>query len=211
MLQIIRNNNLRKDIGNMSQIQEEADWTVNYYTELDPEKRQVILKEHMEEPSTEADAYRQRLWVARYGKRRPKQDAFVGYLMNLKYIAESGSVDLGGQKKKLAAEVIHGLDLYEIEKQSEEHKAILYAELKNACLKYIDISAKGRGFTSVLFGMGQLDDESVAKKIADQLSTVVYTAPHMLHMEKEFAFLQKAAVEAFRLVYPNREHFLKKC
>lgn len=193
----------------MSQIQE-ADWAVNYYTELDPEKRQVTLKEHMEEPPTEADAYRQRLWVARYGKRRPKNDAFVGYLMSLKYIAESGSVDLGGQKKKLAAEVIHGLDLYEIEKQSEEHKAILYEELKNTCLKYIDISAKGRGFTSVLFGMGQLDDESVAKKIADQLSTVVYTAPHILHMEKEFAFLQKAAVDAFRSVYPNREHFLKK-
>lgn len=195
----------------MSQIEKEADWTVDYYMELDPEKRQIIYNDQIADSQTEADVYRQKLWVARYGKRRPKNDAFIGYLMNLKYIAESGSVDLGGQKKKLAAEVIHGLDLYEIEKQSEEHKAILYAELKNTCLKYIDISAKGRGFTSVLFGMGQLDDESVAKKIADQLSTVVYTAPHILHMDKEFAFLQKAAVEAFRSVYPNREHFLKKC
>ena len=193
----------------MSQIQE-ADWTVNYYTELDPEKRQIILNEHIIDPPTEADIYRHKLWVARYGKRRPKNDAFIGYFMSLKYIAESGSVNLGGQKKKLAAEIIHGLDLYEIEKQSEEQKVILYEELKNTCLKYIDISAKGRGFTSVLFGMGQLDDESVAKKIADQLSTVVYTAPHILHMEKEFAFLQKAAVDAFRSVYPNREHFLKK-
>ena len=195
----------------MSQIEKEADWTVDYYMELDPEKRQIIYNDHIADSQTEADVYRQKLWVARYGKRRPKNDAFIGYLMNLKYIAESGSVDLGGQKKKLAAEVIHGLGLYEIEKQSEEHKAILYAELKNTCLKYIDISAKGRGFTSVLFGMGQLDDESVAKKIADQLSTVVYTAPHVLHMDKEFAFLQKTAVDAFRLVYPNREHFLKKC
>ena len=195
----------------MSQIEKEADWTVDYYMELDPEKRQIIYNDQIADSQTEADVYRQKLWVARYGKRRPKNDAFIGYLMNLKYIAESGSVDLGGQKKKLAAEVIHGLDLYEIEKQSEEHKAILYAELKNTCLKYIDISAKGRGFTSVLFGMGQLDDESVAKKIADQLSTVVYTAPHIIHMDKEFAFLQKAAVEAFRSVYPNREHFLKKC
>ena len=32
----------------------------------------------------------------------------------------------------------------------------------------------------------------------------------MLHMEKEFALLQEAALEAFRQVYPNREHFLKK-
>ena len=195
----------------MSEVQKESDWIIDYYAELDPENRQTIYNDHIADSQTEADVYRQKLWVARYGKRRPNKDAFVGYLMNLKYIAESGSVDLGGQKKKLAAEVIHGLGLYEIEKQSEEHKAILYAELKNTCLKYIDISAKGRGFTSVLFGMGQLDDESVAKKIADQLSTVVYTAPHVLHMDKEFAFLQKAAADAFRLVYPNREHFLKKC
>lgn len=200
-----------KDIANMNQIQEQSDWMVDYYTELDPQKRQAILNAHIDNPPTKADAYRQKLWVARYGKRRPKNDAFVGYLMNLKYIAESGSVDLGGQKKKLAAEVIHGLDLYDIEKRSEEHKAILYAELKNVCLKYIDISANGRGFTSVIFGMGQLDDESVAKKIADQLSVAVYAAPHMLRMDKEFAFLQRAAVDAFRSKYPNREHFLKKC
>jgi hypothetical protein len=29
-------------------------------------------------------------------------------------------------------------------------------------------------------------------------------------MDKEFALMQKAALEAFREVYPNREHFLKK-
>ena len=42
----------------MSQIQKEPDWTVNYYTELDPERRQVILNEHIMEPLTEADGYR---------------------------------------------------------------------------------------------------------------------------------------------------------
>lgn len=38
---------------------------------------------------------------------------------------------------------------------------------------------------------------------------IAFRAPHLLHMEKEFALLQEAALEAFRQVYPNREHFLK--
>ena len=48
------------------------------------------------------------------------------------------------------------------------------------------------------------------KKIAEQISAIAFTAPHMLHMEKEFALLQEAAKRAFRAEYPNREHFLKK-
>ena len=65
-------------------------------------------------------------------------------------------------------------------------------------------------FRQIGFGMGQLSDEGVAKKIAEQISAIAFTAPHMLHMEKEFALLQEAAKRAFRAEYPNREHFLKK-
>ncbi|MCQ5120540.1 DUF6553 family protein, partial [Coprococcus eutactus] len=50
--------------------------------------------------------FRQRLLTARYGKRKPKNDAFVRCLMELKYISEGGSVDIGGQKKKQAVEII---------------------------------------------------------------------------------------------------------
>lgn len=195
----------------MSQVSIQEDWITLYYAEMNPEKRQTMLTENFSDPKTETDLFREKLWVARYGKRKPRSDAFVGYLMNLKYISESDTVDIGGKKKKMAAEVIHGLYLYEFEKRNIEQQDIIFRELKNTCLKFIDISANGRGFTSVLFGMGQLSDESVAKKIADQLSVVAYTAPHLLHMDREFSVLQKAAVEAFRAVYPNREHFLKKC
>ncbi|MGN0390745.1 MAG: DUF6553 family protein [Wujia sp.] len=197
-------------MNGMKERTKQPDWLELFYTEMNPEKRQELLLSHVSEPKTETDLFREQMWVSRYGKRKPKTDAFVGYLMNLKYIAESGTVDIGGKKKKLAVEVIHGLHLYEIEKKSEEQQTIIFSELKHTCLKLIDISANGRGFTSVIFGMGQLSDESVAKKIAEQLSTVVYEAPHILRMDKEFVVLQRAAAEAFRAVYPNREHFLKK-
>lgn len=194
----------------MSQRAIQEDWLSAYYAEMNPEKRQVILTENFSNPKTEDDLFREKLWVARYGKRKPRSDAFVGHMMNLKYISESDNIDIGGKKKKLALETIHGLYLYEFEKRSIAEQNIIFQELKNTCLKFIDISANGRGFTSVIFGMGQLSDESVAKKIADQLSAVAYTAPHMIHMDKEFLILQKAVTEAFREIYPNREHFLKK-
>ena len=34
--------------------------------------------------------------------------------------------------------------------------------------------------------MGQLSDESIAGKIAEQISRIVFDAPHSLRMEKEF-------------------------
>ena len=81
---------------------------------------------------------------------------FVGYLMNLKYIVESGSMDLGGIKKKLAIEAILGLNLYEFERKSKTQQEIIFLELKNTCRKCIEISTGGRGFTSVILGMGQV-------------------------------------------------------
>ena len=58
--------------------------------------------------------------------------------------------------------------------------------------------------------MGQLSEEGVVKKIAEQISTIAFQTPHMLRMDREFAVLQEAALQAFRQEYPNREHFLKK-
>ena len=94
--------------------------------------------------------------------------------------------------------------------QEKVYKEILLQELQNVFLKFIEVSRGGRAFTSLVFGMGQMSEEGVTKKIAQQISMIAFHAPHLLHMEKEFALLQEAALEAFRQVYPNREHFLKK-
>ena len=184
------------------------DWLKSFYTQTDPVKRQQLLSENVMEK--EADQMRKQLFEVRYGKGKPRKDAFMGCLMNLKYIVESGGMDLGGRKKKLAVEVIHGLGIFEFERKTETEQELIRLELKNACRTYIEVSTSGRGFTSVIFGMGQLSDEGIAGKIADQLSRLAFDAPHLLRMEKEFAPLQRAAVEAFREIYPDREHFLKK-
>lgn len=95
--------------------------------------------------------------------------------------------------------------------QSEErYQKILEDELYNVFLKFIQVSRGGRGFTSLVFGMGQLSEEGIAKKIAEQISVIVFKAPRLLRMEKEFTLLREAALRAYRQEYPNREHFLNK-
>lgn len=70
-----------------------------------------------------------------------------------------------GQRKKQAVEIINGLYLLDVENRSRVEQEILQAELKNTFLTFMDVSKKGRGFTSLVFGMGQLSEEGIAKKL----------------------------------------------
>ena len=91
-----------------------------------------MLLENKNETMSEEDKLRMKLWETRYGKGKPRKDMFVGYLMNLKYIVESGSMDLGGRKKKLAIEAILGLNLYEFERKPKTQQEIIFLRVKKA-------------------------------------------------------------------------------
>ena len=185
-------------------------WTDEFYREMDADKRLVLLKKNIESNPTEEDAFRKKLWIARYGRKKPKKDAYVGCLMELKYLAEGVTLDIGGKKKRQAARIVADMYLNSPEVQEDRYREILQEELKHVFLKFMEVSRQGRGFTSLVFGMGQLSDEGVIKKIAEQISTIAFQTPHMFHMDREFYILQRAALSAFREEYPNREHFLKK-
>ena len=185
-------------------------WTDEFYREMDADKRLVLLKENIASNPTEEDAFRKKLWIARYGRKKPKKDAYVGCLMELKYLAVGGTLDIGGKKKRQAARIAADMYLNSPEVQEDRYREILQEELKHVFLKFMEVSSQGRGFTSLVFGMGQLSDEGVIKKIAEQISTIAFQTPHMFHMDREFYILQRAALSAFREEYPNREHFLKK-
>ena len=179
-------------------------WTDEFYREMDADKRLVLLKENIESNPTEEEEKQKKLWIARYGRKKPKKDAYVGCLMELKYL------DIGGKKKRQAARIAADMYLNSPEVQEDRYREILQEELKHVFLKFMEVSSQGRGFTSLVFGMGQLSDEGVIKKIAEQISTIAFQTPHMFHMDREFYILQRAALSAFREEYPNREHFLKK-
>jgi hypothetical protein len=183
------------------------EWKEAFYTEMDPFKRQKLLEEGGDK---ETEAFRKELWEARYGKRRPNKDLFIAALMQLKYLADAKGADIGGKRRREAARILNSMHMGNLAEYSPKERELLVLEMENTFLKYIEVSRGGRGFTSVLFGMGQLSDESVAKKLAEQISDIAFKAAHGLHMEKEFALIQEGALLAFRREYPNREHFLRK-
>lgn len=191
-------------------MQEDSKWLNDFYQEVNAGKRMELWQKHGCTEQTEGDIFREQLLYARYGKKKKKEDTFIGYLMQMKYLSESTGVDFSRQRKKQAVEIINGLYLLDVENRSRVEQEILQAELKNTFLTFMDVSKKGRGFTSLVFGMGQLSEEGIAKKIAEQISAIAFTMPHKFQMDREFAVLQKAALEAFRQQYPEREHFLMK-
>ena len=142
----------------------EKTWSHDFYRETDPAKRQQILKAHAGEEEAWAEEYRNRLWTARYGKYRLQQDEFVKCLMELKYLAEGSTLDLGGDRRRMGARILSALCLAEAMQSEECYQQILLEELYNVFLKFIQVSRGGRGFTSLVFGMGQLSEEGIAKK-----------------------------------------------
>lgn len=94
---------------------------------------------------TEGDTFREQLLYARYGKKKKKEDTFIGYLMQMKYLSESTGVDFSGQRKKQAVEIINGLYLLDVENRSRVEQEILQAELKNTFLTFMDVSKRGEG------------------------------------------------------------------
>ena len=70
------------------------------------------------------------------------------------------------------------------EVQEDRYREILQEELKHVFLKFMEVSSQGRGFTSLVFGMGQLSDEGVIKKIAEQISTIAFQAQQMIQMTR---------------------------
>ena len=109
----------------------EAAWIETFYQETDAPKRLELLKQNTENELTQADVFRKKLWVARYGKRKPTKDAFVGSLMELKCLAEGTSLDFGGQRRKQAAKIISTLCLADADSLDEELRENLLMELKN--------------------------------------------------------------------------------
>ena len=97
----------------------EKTWSHDFYRETDPAKRQQILKAHAGEEEAWAEEYRNRLWTARYGKYRLQKDKFVKCLMELKYLAEGSTLDLGGDRRRMGARILSALCLAEA-MQSEE-------------------------------------------------------------------------------------------
>ena len=53
-------------------------WIEEFYNETNADNRLRILNDNKD--NSELDSFREKLWIARYGKRKPKKDKFVEFI-----------------------------------------------------------------------------------------------------------------------------------
>lgn len=111
--------------------------------------------------------------------------------MELKCLAEGTSLDFGGQRRKQAAKIISTLCLADADSLDEELRENLLLELKNVFLKFMEVSRDGRGFTSLVFGMGQLSDEGVVKKSRNRSAPLHFRHPMHCTWIKNLPFYRR--------------------
>ena len=77
-------------------MQEDSKWLNDFYQEVNAGKRMELWQKHGCTEQAEGDTFREQLLYARYGKKKKKEDTFIGYLMQMKYLSESTGVDFSG-------------------------------------------------------------------------------------------------------------------
>lgn len=84
-------------------MQEDSKWLNDFYQEVNAGKRMELWQKYGCTEQTEGDIFREQLLYARYGKKKKKEDTFIGYLMQMKYLSESTGVDFrdSGRNRQL--------------------------------------------------------------------------------------------------------------
>ena len=85
-------------------------------------------------------------------------------LNGIEILGGRNNSESGRRQKKMGAQILSTLCLTEAMQLEEGYRQILLEELYNVFLKFIQVSRGGRGFTFLVFGMGQLSEEGIAKK-----------------------------------------------
>ena len=164
-----------------------------YYKELDPAKREKILKE-LEETVTDKQDWelRKQLFDLRYTKNKQGEyvDRFLRGWLELKVAAMNLDRLFSEKKnKKTAMEVRKQLCLEQTELYTRE---TLYREMCNLVARYATACLKDTNYNSFIWGIGKISDEKVKAKIEGDLKMIGKTLPERLGFETEFQILQDA-------------------
>ncbi len=169
----------------------EKAWSHDFYRETDPAKRQQILKAHAGEEEAWAEEYRNRLWTARYGKYRLQKDEFVKCLMELKYLAEGSTLDLGGDRRRMGARILSALCLTEAMQSEECYQQILLEELYNVFLKFIQVSRGAEASPPWYLAWDNYQKKELQKKLPNRSAQLPFRRPACCAWKKNFRCCRK--------------------
>ncbi len=201
---------LERDAG---QSIRQLEWPDDYYMETDGMRRKALLDQALAVEDTEENHLRLRLWNKRYTDGRGKYDGtdhFFKVWVDLPFIVKECNSFLGKRKAgKRKAEILEVLGL-DILGEKPEYRDVCYREFVNFCSTYIQISRNDRSYSTTLFGIGAIPEDTLLKKIASDLCKRTIEYPGLLGIGENTELLALAAKSAFEGYYPGREEIYEQ-
>ncbi len=183
----------------------------DYYREIHPVKRANILARMIEEEgSSEENRIRQELYDVRYSKKSGSNanvpaDGLLGLWMALEYNRDVGKGLFGGGKKRAVKDIRKKLS--EIRIMDYIGKGGLYEELARKELahmvrSYMMLCKTDKSYSSGIFGLVHMGEESVENKIRADIRTIALEVPAVLGLEEDLEPVTRAAREAYEEFFP---------
>lgn len=183
------------------------EWEGKYYSEFDKNDRKELLDERIATgESTQELELTKKLFDIRYTpqKKEPADvDHMLRAMMQLKFINSNNSGFFKRFPKKEVESVYRDLGKETAESYGEAGRRIWYRELNHLGKTFLSINQGDRGYTSYIWGMGQLKDSQIKVKLAKDIYLIAYEVPQELNITKELEVFTAAVTAAYNETFPK--------
>ena len=188
-------------------------WVEKYMQEPSRVKRKKLLDEAItEEGRSPENELREKLYEARFGlNQKSETDVFIRGWMTL-YNLQNAPKGIFG-KKRISRDLAAIASDWKMELAASYGsigEEVLYQELYHMVLLYIRLCMTDRNYSSLLLGLGRMQDDTLIAKIATDIFRTAWEIPASLNSTKTFSLLQRAAADAFCETFPDDEDVLMR-
>ncbi|MBR2189729.1 MAG: hypothetical protein IJ860_10055 [Eubacterium sp.] len=186
----------------------DRNWEQLYYRETDRAKRKLLLDQAIsEEGMTPENELRLHLYNSRYGDSEAagrEVDIFIRGFMTLEYLKSGSKFFMS--KRKVNKEMASVRSDWQFDKAAEYGAAgqdILYKELCNLVLLYIQICRRDKAYGSILFGLGQVKEGTLTRRVSDDIFRIACELPRLMDRQDELDIFTRAATRTFCEQFPE--------
>lgn len=177
-----------------------SEWEDQYFNEADRAKRKELLDQRIAtgENSEELDLIK-KMFDRRYTpqKKEPENiDHMLRGILYLKQAANRSGIFSKMSKKEIRS-IFADLCIDIAGEYGEAGNRILYLEHKHLGKTYYSICCSDRGYTSFIWGLGQLSDASIKNKLYRDKKALCEEIPEAIGMTEELKIFSQAVSDAF--------------
>ncbi len=169
-----------------------------YFQEFDPVKRKAILDAVTSEPGEEAALTAARaLFALRYKPNRKKDgyaDLFLRAFVDLRVVAFNEDDNIL-DKRKFSKQVKDAVHVLCLDRTDEFPREVLAGEMHQLVWLFVHSSLHDHHYGAILFGMGRLNDDTLAAKVKSDLMGIRDGILHYVKDDFAYDILREALTD----------------